>query len=71
MVAFSKHDALDELLHAADLCCDPGLWQGRGTLFPTGKKLFLELATAIDWLALSFGYRQDVLFHKLIKKLDK
>ena len=71
MVAFSKHNALDELLHATDLCCDPGLWQGRSTLLPTGEKLFLELATAIDWLALSFGYRQDILFHMLIRPFDE
>ena len=70
MVAFSDHNALDEFLHATDLCCDPGLWQGRSTLPRAGEELFLGLATAIVWLAVSFGYRQDVLFHKLITPLN-
>ncbi len=70
MVAFGDHNALDGFLHATDLCCDPGLCQGRSTLLQAGEKFFLGLATAIDWLAVSFGYRQ-VLFHKLIRPLDK
>ena len=71
MVAVGDHNALDGFLHATDLCCDPGLWQGRSTLLQADEKFFLGLATAIGWLAISFGYHRDVLFHKLIRPLDQ